>query len=87
MNAIQAAELAHQIADRACIADIESECTAIDIDGRGWWDSRCMTDPRELPDDFVEMARQALAYAEWRGLFTRHPAHPHLLRINPEHTP
>jgi len=82
MTAAQAAEAAHQIADRAVVADIESECVAVaDDTGRGWWDTRVMLDPREMPDDFIEMARQAIEYAHQRGLIRSHPQHAHLVRI------
>ena len=79
--------LAYTLADRACIADIETECHVLQADGVPWWDTRPMTDPRELPDDLVEMNTQALAYAELRGLFTRHPLRPYLVRIQPQGTP
>jgi|GEM_PF-3387980 len=84
MTPIQQAELAHEIADRAVVADIETECICVsDEAGRGWWDTRVMLDPREMPDDCIEMSRQALDYATHRGLITRHPDAPHLVRINP----
>lgn len=84
MTPEQRADMAHRIADRAVVADIESECHAVpDEHGVGWWDTRTMLDPREMPDDFIEMARQTLAYADARGLIYRHPAQQHLVRINP----
>jgi hypothetical protein len=85
MTPIQAAELAHQIADRACIADIETEAVPTCVDGMGWLDVRCMLDRREMCDQAVEMNTQALSYAQWRGLFVCHPDHPYLVRIKPEH--
>jgi hypothetical protein len=82
VNAIRLAALAHQLADRACIADIETEAIAqTDAQGRKWHDTRPMLDPREMPDDCVEMNRQALAYAHERGLISPHPQHAHLVRI------
>jgi hypothetical protein len=82
VNAIRLAALAHQLADRACIADIETEAIAqTDAQGRKWHDTRPMLDPREMPDDCVEMNRQALDYARQRGLISPHPQHAHLVRI------
>jgi hypothetical protein len=82
MNPIQVAELAHQIADRAVICDIESEgIRQTDEQGRRWYDTRPLLDPREQPDDCIEMFRQALAYAHERGLISPHPQHAHLVRF------
>ncbi len=82
VNAIRLAELAHQLADRAVVADIESEGHPhTDEHGRKWYDTRPMLDERELPPDFVEMNRQALDYAHQRGLVSPHPEHAHLVRI------
>lgn len=82
MNAIQLAHLAHQLADRAVICDIESEGHAqTDEHGRRWYDTRPMLDEREFPPDFVEMNRQALLYAHERGLVTTHPQQAHLVRL------
>ena len=82
VNAIRLAALAHQLADRACISDIETEAIAhTDEHGRKWHDTRPMLDPREMPDDFIEMNRQALDYAHQRGLISPHPQHAHLVRI------
>jgi hypothetical protein len=82
MNPIQVAELAHQIADRAVISDIETEAVGqLDEQQRRWYDTRPMLDPREMCDDMVEMNTQALAYAHERGLISPHPQHAHLVRI------
>ena len=85
MTPIQAADLAHKIADRACIADIENEAVAICVEGVSWWDTRRMLDKGWMCDEEVEMNTQALAYAEARGLFASHPDHPYLVRIKQEH--
>lgn len=82
-SADQLEALAYQLADRACISDIEAEAVAAPI-GAGvlrWYDTRPMLDPRELADDFVERNRQAIGYALGRGLIMRHPTQPHLVRI------
>jgi hypothetical protein len=82
MNPIQAADMAHRIADRAVVADIESEAVPhTDAQGLIWSDTSCMLDPREMCDDFVEMNTQALDYAQQRGLITRHPKFGHLVLI------
>lgn len=78
------AALAHRIADRAVIADIETEANAqTDEHGQRWYDTRPLLDPRELPDDWVEMNRQALEYAIGRGLVEVHHLHDHLVRVQP----
>ena len=82
MNHIQLANLAHTLADRACIADIE--CNAVlgaTSEPGTWYDTSPMLDRNEQPDDAIEMNLQALAYAELRRLFDRHPTQPHLVRI------
>jgi hypothetical protein len=71
------------LADASVIADIESTCDRILIAGTYWWDTRVMLDPREQCDDMLEMNRQALRYAQWRGLITPDPDAPHLVRIHP----
>ena len=82
VNAIRLAELAHQLADRAVITDIESAAhSQTDDHGRRWYDTRPMLDQREYPDDVVEMNRQALDYAHQRGLVSPHPQHSYLVRV------
>jgi len=82
MNPIQLAKLAHTLADRACVADIECQAVLTDIEQPGrWHDTQPMLDPNEQPADIIEMNAQALAYAEMRQLFDRHPTQPHLVRI------
>lgn len=82
VNAIRLAELAHQLADRAVVTDIESDGIAqTDEHGRKWYDTRPMLDEREMPADFVEMNRQALEYAQQRGLVIPHPQHSYLVRV------
>lgn len=74
--------LAHQLAERACVTDIETEAVAqTDEHGRRWYDTRPMLDPREMSDDLIEMNVQALAYAHQRGVISPHPLHAHLVRI------
>jgi hypothetical protein len=76
--------VAHRLAEAYVVSDIESACTRTpDEQRRWWWDTRVMLDPREQPDDVLEMNRQALDYAAERGLITRHPDKPHMVRITP----
>jgi hypothetical protein len=64
--------LALLLADRAVISDIE--CQGVrDPDDRAVYDLRPMFDEREAPPDFIEMSRQAVLYAVWRGLIARLP--------------
>ena len=83
INAVQMAELvrhATQIADRAVVADIESEAVRTDRSGR-WYDVRPMLDEREHSPQCIDMATQALQYAVMRGLVQRDTEHAHLVRI------
>ena len=78
----QVAELARRIADRAVLADIECEAVAQRNDrGRIWYDTRPMLDPREQPDTFIDMTREALDYAMQRRLIEQHHERAHLVRI------
>lgn len=69
------------IADRAVLADIECEGVAEHMEGHRWYDTRPMLDPRERPDDMIEMAAQAIDYAVQRGLVERHHRCGHLVRV------
>ena len=74
--------LALTLADRACIADIESEgFPERDAEGRLWHDVRPLLDDREHAQVFVDMAREALDYAQLRGLVEVHPKAAGLVRI------
>lgn len=83
INAVQAAELVRRslcIADRAVVADIETEADPVP-GSPGWWDVRSMLSEREHGPQIIDMNREALDYAVMRGLAQRHPEHAHLLRI------
>jgi hypothetical protein len=70
------------IANRAAIADIETECVAITLgDGLRWYDTRPMIDPREHCGELLDMATQTLAYADAAGLIARHPQQRHMVRL------
>jgi hypothetical protein len=74
MTPAQQDKLAHRLAEAYVVSDIESACTRTpDDQRRWWWDTRVMLD----------MNRQALDYAAERGLITRHPDKPHMVRITP----
>lgn len=84
-NAVSMGEqvrLACAIADRACVDDIRTMAVAAP---GGYWDTRPMLDDREHSPAWIDMAQQALAYADLRGLLQRHPADHHLVRI--KHVP
>lgn len=74
---------AFAIADRAVVADIESEGVPFRFDpaAPAWYDTRPLLDQRERPPELVDMARQGLAYAYTRQLIQQHPVHKHLVRI------
>lgn len=87
MSPIQAADLAHRLADAKVLDDIRKPALATtDEHGRTWYDTRPMLDPREVPDDVAEMARQAIDYALHRGLVIPHPTASYLLRITTTRT-
>ena len=74
--------LAVACADRAAIADIEQ----LPVEPSGgltvqWRDTRPLLCDRERPPECIDMARQALDYADLRRLIVRHPVHHHLVRI------
>lgn len=75
------AALAHQLADRASVADIECHGVQVHTHGQRWYDTRPMLDRHEYCDQSIDMARQAIDYALQRGLVEPHPGQPHLLRI------
>lgn len=73
------------IANRAVITDIETECQRhrlLSDNGQHWWyDVRTMTSLQEYGPESVDMATQALQYALDSGLIQPHPRHPHYVRI------
>jgi hypothetical protein len=74
--------MAFALADRAVVADIGSECPRLEADGRSWFDTRPMTDPREHAPSVVDMANTAICYAIARQLVGIHPQRPYLLTFN-----
>lgn len=80
---IQLLQQALTIANRAVISDIECNCVRLENvpTGRPWFDTRPMVDPREHAPESLDMATQALAYAEASGLIERNPQYRHLVRI------
>ena len=70
------------IANRAVISDIETGCVAVrNGNGWTWYDTRSMVDPREHASETLDMATDALAYAEASGLIRRHPRDRHMVRV------
>lgn len=80
----QRASLQLRLADSAAIADIvdgAARCT--DISDGIWLDIRPMLDAREHSGEALDMYTEAIDYALWRKLITRHPdpQQPHLVRV------
>lgn len=76
--------LAVAIADRAVLDDIRSLSAAARAP---WWDTRPMLDEYERAPHTIDIAQQALSYAELRGLIRRHPEQHYLVRIAREPLP
>jgi hypothetical protein len=76
-----AAQMAFDLADRAVVCDIESECPPHFQDGQLWRDMRPMLSLDEHSGEFIDMAQQAVVYALLRGLVIAHLQHPHLVRV------
>ena len=74
-----AEQRAWRLADEAARADIETMSHRVVIDGRPYWDTRPMLDPREHPEQVRDQAAIAIDHALDRKLFERHPQRPHLL--------
>lgn len=73
--------LAINNADRYVMIEIECQ-PMVTIEGaRGWVDTRPLLDEREHSPELIDIWREVLAYATWRGLVERHPAQPHMVRI------
>lgn len=72
------AALCQRIADRACLDDIRAAAIPA---GGGWLDTRSMLDLREHSELYVDIAAEALLYAELRGLIERHHHATHLVRV------
>jgi hypothetical protein len=84
-NAEQAANIvkaAFLLANRATVAEIESNAVRCKQDGTTWWDTRPMLDPAQRCDAALSHAADHVAYAVATGLATQHPEHAHLLRLN-----
>lgn len=74
--------LAIAYADRAVVSDLEQlPAEPPGPDRITWRDTRSMLNEWEQPPEFIDMAKQALAYADLRRLIARHPQHHHLVRI------
>lgn len=79
---VELSRLAFRLASRAAISDLETNAVAVDAaDGQRWYDTRPMLDLREVPAEFVDMHREALAYMEESGLILADRAAPHMVRV------
>jgi hypothetical protein len=77
----QMVHLAFEIANRAVVEDIENYAVKEVTDGRIYWDTRPMTDPREHAPQSIDMATQAIRYALTAGLAAVHPQRPYLITL------
>lgn len=78
-----AMRLAINNADRYVTLELECQ-PMVTIDGqRGWVDTRPLLDEREHSPELIDIWREVLAYADWRGLMERHPGQPHMARLAP----
>jgi hypothetical protein len=77
----QMARLQQRLADRAAVADIQTQAVRIQQPGGPWYDVRPMIDRHEHDAVSIDMAREAIDYALQRRLAVRHPEQPLVLRI------
>ena len=70
------------LANRATVAEMDSNAVRCKQDGTTWWDTRPMLDPAQHCDTALSHAADHVAYAVATGLATQHPEHAHLLRLN-----
>lgn len=80
-NEFATLQQATAIADRSVIADIQSEGQRVSVDGRIWYDTRPLTDPREHAAQVIDMASEAISYAVARRIASVHPQRPYLLAL------
>jgi hypothetical protein len=69
------------IGNRAVVDTIKEGVRVRLPDGGRWYDIRPLIDPREHCPESVDMAAEALSYAESAGLARRHSEYRHLLCI------
>jgi hypothetical protein len=70
-----------RIADRAVLADIESEAVRVGSPAARCYDVRPMLDPHEHSQECIDMMSEALAYAIARGLVNVTQTTPWLMQI------
>jgi hypothetical protein len=83
-NARELASQAFRIANRAIVADVQTECTRVTIDGLTWWDTLPMLSEHEHSNEVLDMVTEALSFGLASGLLVRHPNLPQLVRISAE---
>lgn len=83
MSGIESMSLAIRIAQRAVVADLQSEACCVYADGVAWYDTRRMVDVREHAPEVIDMATEAITWGLDTGLLIQHPdpAQPWLLRV------
>lgn len=70
-----------RLANRYAVQALEEVPDHLLVDGLLWKDTRPTLDPREHSPELIDMAGELIDYAVNAGLATRHPEHPHLLRL------
>lgn len=69
------------LSDHTAVQLLEQHADRADEAGDGWLDLRPLLSEHEVSPFTADVRRGYIAYAELRRLITRHPAHPHLVRI------
>ena len=76
---------AFSIANRAVREDLDNYAVPATVEWSGaparCWDTRPMLDPREHAPEAIDMATDALGFAERSGLIERHPQCRYLVRL------
>lgn len=70
-----------RLANRYAVQALEEVPDHLLVDGLLWKDTRPTLDPREHSPELIDMVGELIDYAVSAGLATRHPQHPHLLRL------
>lgn len=73
-----------RILDEHIVSDVECEGVAVNLPGddgfRRWYDVRPMLDEREHSPEFIDTARESIAWGLHRRVLRQHPDVPHLIQ-------